>query len=91
MMNKRGFVPVYPCEKIMEDLHKRLMEERDQLLCRMERLEAYINKHAYLLPDIHRGLLRIQLQAMNTYAECLLTRAGLSEEPKEEVKNNETP
>lgn len=74
----------------MEGWQKRLIEEHNQLVLRTEKLEAFLRQRAYLLPDIHRGLLRIQLQAMGTYAECLRTRIGLWE-PEEEATKNESP
>lgn len=75
----------------MEDWKQRLHNEYEQLRCRMKKLEAFLTQRAEFLPDIHRGLLRIQLQAMNTYAECLATRIGLPCEPEEEDTKNETP
>lgn len=74
----------------MEGWQKRLLDEHNQLVFRKEKLETYLCQHAYRLPDIHRGLLRIQLQAMNTYAECLLTRIGLWK-LEEEAKKDEPP
>lgn len=59
----------------MSTFKDRLLEEKEQLTERGNKLEAFINSGKYQeLPPVQQSLLRIQLQAMVTYGQCLIER-----------------
>jgi hypothetical protein len=56
----------------MSDFKTRLFDEKRQLTERIVKLDSFIKTDNFLTIDtIQQSLLRVQLQAMETYAECL--------------------
>lgn len=59
----------------MESFIKRLHDERDELNNRIDKLSKFIKTDKYLsLPIVQQSLLIVQLNAMQTYQECLWQR-----------------
>lgn len=62
-------------EIIMKDFQKRVVEERDDLKGKMERLGKFLNSDIYAgLPEGERVRLRHQLQVMGMYHDILCER-----------------
>lgn len=59
----------------MSDFKSRLSEEKAQLDERGNKLEAFIKSEKFeTVSEVQRSLLKVQLQAMTTYGQCLLER-----------------
>ncbi|AEK09210.1 hypothetical protein FGG24_gp11 [Mycobacterium phage JC27] len=57
------------------DVWKRLLEERDELNARLERLTEFLDSPALdSLPPVDRSDLRAQAEAMGTYLDLLSRR-----------------
>ena len=61
----------------MSDFKTRLLEEKDQLEEKVEKLEAFLQSNkSNEIDQIQLALLGIQLPAMKTYLRCLDERIG---------------
>lgn len=59
----------------METFLDRLLDEKDQLSYKIEKLEEFINSNKFQdIAAIQCSLLNIQLDAMKTYKQCLFER-----------------
>jgi hypothetical protein len=71
----------------MSTFKDRLLEEKAQLDERGNKLESFIKSEAFgNIAPVQQSLLRIQLQAMVTYGQCLMERISWleKEEPSTE-------
>lgn len=59
----------------MSDFKTRLIEEKEQVNERIEKLEAFTQSEAFQnIEAVQMSLLNIQLNAMKTYSQCLVER-----------------
>lgn len=59
----------------MDEIKDRLIAEKNQLDKNVEKLEAFLKSDGFLkISPIQQSLLRIQLNAMLTYAQALIER-----------------
>lgn len=59
----------------MSDFKTRLLDEKQQLDEKREKLQAYLGSDKFMQIDaVQQRLLNIQIHAMNTYSQCLLER-----------------
>lgn len=59
----------------MDDFKQRLLDEKDQLEERLNKLDAFLeSEKVKAIDDTQRALLKVQATAMNTYLQCLSER-----------------
>ncbi len=69
----------------MQNFMSRLLDEKQQLNEKIEKLNSFLFTEAFEKIDLHqKGLLQIQVSAMETYSKCLNERIVLLR-PKESI------
>ena len=58
----------------MEKFEERLLNEKEELDARIEKLTAFFDSGPQVIQKIQHSLLVVQLQAMKTYSLCLHER-----------------
>ena len=57
------------------DVKNRVIEERDQLLEKLDKLDSFIESDKFQeIDDVQRALLQVQATSMNCYLQCLNER-----------------
>lgn len=57
------------------DVKNRVIEERDQLLEKLNKLDSFIESDKFQeIDDVQRALLQVQATSMNCYLQCLNER-----------------
>lgn len=58
-----------------EEIKNRIIDERDQLLEKLNKLDSFIESDKFQeIDDVQRALLQVQATAMNCYLQCLNER-----------------
>jgi len=59
----------------MNDFKTRLIEEQEELVKKLDKLNAFIMSDKFAtIDDVQRALLQVQATAMNAYNQCLKER-----------------